>query len=180
MTTGMLRAGIPGVLGVLLLACGGSVKPNRSYNQGVILFESGHYGEAKATLHQAVRESPDDDQAYYLLGLTEDRLNSPREAIDHIEKAIRLRPREAAYHCAAGILYHTLRYPDKARDSLLEAVRLDPRDPRYRISLGRFELESGHSQAAVVQFEKALEISPANQEAQDLLAKAREDLTSAR
>lgn len=73
-------------------AAGGGGNAEASYNQGVILFNSQKFAEAKTAFQAAVKADPNMALAHYQLGMTALNLGQIPEAVDALQTYLKLDP----------------------------------------------------------------------------------------
>ena len=66
-----------------------------SFDQGLVLFNQGHFAEAVPHFERATRENPEFGEAYFYLGRSYVSQSKWRAAIPPLRTAFRLSPREA-------------------------------------------------------------------------------------
>ncbi len=126
------------------------------------LFETGKAFYRVALLQAALDE---DDEAYRLRGKVHKSLTNYENARADLKMAVRLDPEDAASHHELAFLL-TLAGDAKLRDDkgalrhAKEAARLAPGDPAHHSSLAYMYTRVGDTESAVVEYEKAIELSP--------------------
>ncbi len=123
-------------------------------------------------IQRARRRPPTDLTAYehYLLAAEAKSLRRPEMGVDHAEKAVELDPNFARAYTARGWLrYFRInaiedwkREIDLVGNDFRWAVLLDPADAEARMALGVYLIETGHPTEAAVEFDRAIDHSPAN------------------
>lgn len=83
----------------------------------------------------------------------------PGAATDYSE-AIKIDPQFQAAHFGRAEAYTKAGYPDKARECYDLAAKAMPDDPLVYNNRGTFQLQQGRTDAAIVDFTKALELEP--------------------
>jgi predicted Zn-dependent protease len=107
----------------------GAMEPQILYQTAVCHYFLRHYAVAASTCAAVVRLSPNNGQAYSLLGLcrlAEGKVNAAEGAF---EKAVALNPKEAAYHRELGEALLKEAELKKSEAELSAALTLDPREP---------------------------------------------------
>ena len=82
--------------------------------------------EAIQNYKEAIRNNPNDFDAYFNLGGCYSKLGNEKEAMLATKEAVRIRPHYAFAHIALGLNYHNLGQYNQAIETYREAVRLDP------------------------------------------------------
>jgi tetratricopeptide (TPR) repeat protein len=75
---------------------------------------------------EAIRENPNDFDAYFNLGGCYSKLGNEKEAMLATKEALRIRPDYAFAQIALGLNYHNLGQYDQAIETYKQAVKLDP------------------------------------------------------
>jgi Tfp pilus assembly protein PilF len=132
-------------------------------NLGSALMDMGQPQLAQPHLEAATRIIPELASAHYNLGVLLQRQNHQAEAAHqyHLALAVSYDPLEAAQaHNNLGILYLDSQQYAEAMKELSTAIALNPNEQNSYIGRGKIELQSWNLDAAVVDFSRALEISP--------------------
>src|ERR1700757_2238290 len=80
------------------------------------------FSDADKWFSQVVSETPDDADAWYLLGRTKYNENEFAAAISAFERALGLRPRYVEAESNIGLAWKELNAPDKARAAYQTAI----------------------------------------------------------
>ena len=83
-------------------------------------------GEIIKEYKERVRKNPNDADAYFMLGLTYDRIGEYEKAISPWKKLIQLKPNSFTPHNNLGYAYEKLGRIDKAIKEYRKALRIDP------------------------------------------------------
>ncbi|EPF25313.1 hypothetical protein HMPREF1221_01856 [Treponema socranskii subsp. paredis ATCC 35535] len=104
---------------------------------------------------EAIRKTPNDAAAHYVLGMTAmDAKNYPK-ALDELSKAVQNDQSNALYHYNLGrVQYLSRRYSD-ARSSFQRSVDLDGRFAPAQYNLGLANLRTGNESEALSSFRRA-------------------------
>jgi tetratricopeptide (TPR) repeat protein len=82
--------------------------------------------EAIQSYKKAIRENPNDFDAYFNLGGCYSKLGNEKEALLATKEAVRIRPDYAFAYIALGLNYHNLGQYDQAIETYKQAMRLEP------------------------------------------------------
>ena len=156
-----------------------SVEANVSL--GTILIEMGRHAEAEQHLRRARERHAQETDVLQNLAEAIRLQGRYDEALEVYDAIIALDPEHAVAHAAKGNTLFVLRRYDEARDALSRALALEPDSPlapSLHVLMGRAAQATGAIDEALHSFERALEIDPAFQAAQNHLEKLRRDQES--
>jgi tetratricopeptide (TPR) repeat protein len=125
----------------------------------------GQFDKARSLMQSLTAQSPWNDDAWNLLGLTEGDRGNRDQAIRDISKALSLNPYKADFHYNMGIILEKENRFKEAAGAYLAALSIDERDAEARNNLGLLYGQAGLYDKAIEQHLKALEIEPAYPEA---------------
>jgi tetratricopeptide (TPR) repeat protein len=134
---------------------------------------SANFAGAGQSIHEAIRLWPGNTRYYtWRAYCTSQKLpsqchqplspqdrESAREAIADYRRALELNNRDAVAHHDLAWLEHLLNEDAAADKEWREAIAIDPANAVFHLSYGMFLEETGATQAALEQFESAIEIS---------------------
>lgn len=137
------------------------------YVLGYSHLKLGHLKECIASYREAIRLDKDNAHACNDLGyLYADSGTNLAEALRLTTHALDLKPNDGYIMDSVGWTYYKMgRYPD-AVEHLKKAVELVPSLADLRLHLGLAYEAAGDPHAALIEYTKALSISPSNKEAQ--------------
>jgi tetratricopeptide (TPR) repeat protein len=115
--------------------------------------------EATNNYDEAIRLNPQSAEAYYKRGLEYQKLGQQEPAIADFDKAIRIDPQFAKAYCNRGYAYLNKEQYDLAIADCTKAAKLDPKDAVARLNLGVAYKLQGNKAEAIVNFEKAINLS---------------------
>ena len=103
--------------------------PPRHYNLGIALFKAGQFKGAIVSFKKAAELKPDYKEAYYNMGLSQQRLGSKNttSAIRAYKTAIKINPKKGTWHYNLGILYQTKEDYKNAIPAYEAYLKLSPR-----------------------------------------------------
>jgi tetratricopeptide (TPR) repeat protein len=128
---------------------------------GMAQFLTHDYASARTTL-QPLADAPDSaPELRFAYARSLEETGSAADALPRLEALAKLTPDVAPVHAALGELYSKTD-PPRATAELETAIRLNPRDPDAHAALARLQLAQGNTQAAVTQFEAAVQLAPAD------------------
>jgi Flp pilus assembly protein TadD len=104
------------------------------------------------------------------LGSVEIKLNKQEDARAHLEKALKIRPNLPAAWMTLGLLHHEMKNPMLAISALTRAVHEDPADARLHNALAIVLKQSGWTNGAEMELQKAIDLTPDYAEAHFNLA----------
>lgn len=83
-----------------------SVEGQKQYDAGIRLYESGKFNEALAAFKEVAKVQPSDAQAYFMMGMSEARLQNYKNSIESFKRAVRLKPDWAEAQFRLGVVAH--------------------------------------------------------------------------
>lgn len=134
-----------------------------------ILFDSGHYREAKKVIHEAIRIEPEFSDAHTLLALILIRLSDNKSAIRSAEKALALDPNSSEAHRIRGIASQNLGDIRESEVHLRNAFRYDPENASTHLAMGCARFMQDDYEPAERYFRESLRIDPNFAPAQRML-----------
>lgn len=135
--------------------------------------------DADKWLTEVTKETPNDADAWYLLGRTKYNENSFAEAITCFERVLELRPKDVLAEDNLGLSQQGLGENEKAKAAYRNAIAWQGESPREAspfLNLGILLLEQGSAQEALSHLHKAVELAPQNPKAREELSAAYEEL----
>jgi tetratricopeptide (TPR) repeat protein len=136
--------------------------------------ELGDYNDADHWFSQVVSETPDDADAWYLLGRTKYNENEFATAISNFERALALRPRYVEAQNNIGLCWKELNEHDKARAAFETAIDWQgdaPVDAQPFLNLGALLANAGKNEEALSFLMKAVSLAPKNPSVHEELGK---------
>lgn len=137
----------------------------------------GDYADADKWFTMVTGETPDDADAWYLLGRTKYNENRFAEAVGCFQHTLALHPRDLSAEDNLGLAQQGLGQSDKAKEAYENAIAWQgsaPTDAQPFLNLGILLRESGDAAAAVSELKKAAALAPANPKAREELGRALE------
>ena len=95
-------------------------------------------------------------------------------SLEHLTEAVQIAPRSSELRCFLGRLYLHLNRCEDAKKEFSSVLSFDPKFTLALAGLGRCHLESGAIDCAVTLARQALEVSPADEDARQVLSEAME------
>ncbi|MCZ6805975.1 MAG: tetratricopeptide repeat protein [Deltaproteobacteria bacterium] len=129
-------------------------------------------GEAKTLMADLKTEEPVNADVEIWQGKIADSLGDSKEAVRHLRNAIALEPKAFRAYMALAQHYKGAKRPAEAVGVLVEAQQNVEITAEVRRLLGDAELERNHLDAAITQYQAALEMEPRDSSAQFGLAMA--------
>jgi Flp pilus assembly protein TadD len=152
----------------------------------------GDFADADKWFTEVTVETPEDADAWYLLGRTKYNENAFAEAVTSFERSLALRPKNIEAENNLGLAWRELNSPDKAKAAFQTAIDWQgdsPGDPQPFLNLGTILAEETDFDQAIPHLLKAVALSPDNPkvheelghvyEAQQNLSKAQAELERA-
>lgn len=124
------------------------------------LLEKKRAADAVRVLGKLCKESPDDGEAHYLLGVAHGHTGQFAAAAESFKQAIQMQPGVGAAHCGLGAALRALGRPDQAVAPLREAIRQAPQMAEAHIELAEALRTLGSTEEAAVHYARALERNP--------------------
>jgi tetratricopeptide (TPR) repeat protein len=132
------------------------------------------YSDADKWFTQVVAETPEDADAWYLLGRTRYNEGEFAGAIAAFEHALSLRPRYVEAENNVGLAWKELNDRDRAHAAFQTAIDWQgdsPVDAQPFLNLGRLLAEAGNNEQAAGLVARALSLAPSNPSAHEELGK---------
>jgi tetratricopeptide (TPR) repeat protein len=137
--------------------------------EGKALVHLGRLPEAEQALKGYLAQHPDSADAFYILGLVQQRENHPRESLATLTHAAQLRTPSSENLRIAGLDYVLLNdYPD-AIHWLQKAVQFDDKNVEAWYALGRADYTQSRFRDAEHAFQQVLLLDPAHIKAMENL-----------
>ena len=136
--------------------------------------ELGDYSDADRWFSDVVSETPDDADAWYLLGRTKYNENEFAAAVSAFERALALRPRYVEAQNNIGLCWKELNEGDKARTAFQAAIDSQgdaPVDAQPFLNLGALLADAGKNDEALPFLMRAVSLAPKNPAVHERLGK---------
>ena len=133
------------------------------------------FPDADKWFSQAVSESPDDADTWYLLGRTKYNENIFPQAVTSFERALALHPKYVEAESNLGLCWKELSSPEKARQAFQTAIDWQgeaPVDAQPFLNLGAMLTEENQPDKAIPYLVKAAALSPENPKVHEALSDA--------
>ncbi len=134
----------------------------------------GDFSDADRWFSQVVAESPDDADAWYLLGRTKYNENEFAAAISSFEHALTLRPKYVEAENNIGLAWKELNETEKARGAFLASIEWQgntPTDAQPFLNLGTLLADAGQNEQGLTYLTRAAELSAENPSIHEELGK---------
>lgn len=155
---------------LILTACGSPEDRKAEYFQKAeALYEQGEFEKARLEYKNVLQIDPEDIQAHYKLGQTQENLQEWRAAAGHYNKVIELDPTHTKARIAMGQFYMLARALDKAEEEAKTALENDPENADALAFMGSVKTQQEEFAVARFNAEKALKIDPNNVNALSLM-----------
>ena len=140
------------------------------------MLQSGRLREALPYLEALSKQTPEDAQVLYNLGICYSELGQFDEAIIRLKRAVNLAPKHVHAWVGIGTAYYRLRKPEPAMEAFSKALEINPGDPYVRRNLGGMLTALGRPSEAVQHLRLALQDLPDDPQAMFGLANALEEV----
>ena len=135
----------------------------------------GDYGDAEKWFSQVVAETPNDADAWYLLGRTKYNESQFAAAVSDFERALALRPKYVEAENNMGLAWKGLNERAKAQAAFQEAIDWQgnaPADAQPFLNLGTLLAETNQFDRAIALLSQARSLAPKNPAVHEELGKA--------
>ena len=136
----------------------------------------GDFSDADKWLTLVTNESPEDADAWYLLGRAQYNENRFQEAIKSFQRTLTLRPKDVKAEDNLGLSYQGLNRLDDARTTFEAAISWQNdapvKDAQPYLNLGILLVEQGQPSQAVSYLQQAATLAPHNPKAREQLGRA--------
>lgn len=133
----------------------------------------GFLRKAKTHYLKSAEILPSNPDAWYNLGVIENRMGNPTVAIEAYEKCIEHAPEYAVAYNNIGVIYFNQQQQEKAMEYFEKAYSLQPNTPDILANMGLKHHYRKDYERAIEYYERTLEIAPSHKGAQVNLARAR-------
>ncbi len=116
---------------------------------------------AEQTLSALLEKRANDPDAMELAAISKSGQGNFADAANLMDRVIREAPHRAESHFNLGLYLSVLDLHGQARRELYKAIALRPTIPAAWFYLGEIEAEAGRSQAAILAYQRCLEVDPA-------------------
>lgn len=162
---------VAGMAALILAGCGGAQERKARYlEKGERYFSEQNYEKAGVEFRNALQIDPNDANARYHVGRTQERLGNPREAVGQYQAAIEADPTHMRARAALGRLFLMGGLPDKAMEVAEPGLSQQPQNPQLLTVRGAAKSQLGNTVGAFEDAEAAVRIAPDDEYAVALLA----------
>jgi tetratricopeptide (TPR) repeat protein len=137
----------------------------------------GDFADADKWFSEVTRETPQDADAWYLLGRTKYSESGFEEAVSSFERALALHPKYVEAENNLGLSWQEMNQPDKAKTAFQAAIDWQgnsPSDPQPFLNLATLLADEHELDASVRYLTEAVALAPDNPRIHDELAKVYE------
>lgn len=120
----------------------------------------GHFEEAKDIFEELLKETPEDSDLLYNLGMCHTELGEPTKAIELLKLSIKYNSTFSNAYVALGVAYSKLGDLKNAKHYLLKSIELSPDNSYALKNLGGIFAKEADYIKAVYYLEKSYEINP--------------------
>jgi tetratricopeptide (TPR) repeat protein len=135
----------------------------------------GDFTDADKWFSEVTAETPNDAEAWYLLGRTKYNENRFAEAITSFEHVLTFRPKDIRAEDNLGLSQQGLGHTEQAKTAFQTAIAWQsaaPRDAQPYLNLGTLLTDQGDFAGAIAQLEKAATLGPDNPRIHEELGRA--------
>jgi len=136
--------------------------------KGFMFYNMGEYDTALSYVESAIKLKPDDNEAWYVKGVSLDALGRHEEALKAYDKAIELNPDLAASWTNKGAALDALGRHEEALKAYDKAIELNPDLAASWTNKGVALAALGRYEDALKAYEKAIELNPDSPESWNL------------
>jgi protein involved in polysaccharide export with SLBB domain len=97
----------------------------KQYDSGVSLYDSAKFSEALVAFKEATKVRPNDAQAYFMLGMSEAKLQLYKDAVESFRRATRLKPDWPEAQFRLGVVSHVWGRSALATEAYTSLVKLN-------------------------------------------------------
>ncbi len=130
-------------------------------DSGYAYYEVAEYKKAIEVFEQAVIETPENPELYYLMGVCRSLSGDNYHAIRDYEKAIELSPDYAEAYYEKGYASYLMGELKKAMSAFDKAIELRPNYAEAYVNRGSLKCMDGDSEGAEKDWDKAAELGAA-------------------
>lgn len=135
----------------------------------------GDFADADKWFTEVTAETPEDAEAWYLLGRTKYNENRFEEAIASFQHVLALRPKDVQAEDNLGLSHRGLGHTDQAKTAFQTAIEWQkdaPHDAQPFLNLGILLADQGDAAAGTQQLRTAAQIAPQNPKIHEQLGRA--------
>lgn len=122
--------------------------------------QAGHLVQAEALYRKALKITPDNADVIHLLGVLNQQVGKPAEAIKLIQRAALINPGNPYYLCSLAEAYLASNNHDKAIESYQQALSMNPQLVDAHNNLGVLLMQRQSDEVADKHFRQALTLNP--------------------
>ena len=161
---------------VVLASCGGKDDRKMKYlEKGKAYLEENNLQKAKIEFKNVVQIDPKFSDAYFYMGLVEEKSKEPQKAYGYYQKAVDLNPDYIEPKLKLAEIYTVIggsEYFDKAKVILQDILDKDSGRLKARLIQQQISYKEGNEEAAIKEIEKLVEMDPSLDNGINLLASA--------
>jgi predicted Zn-dependent protease len=159
------------VVAALLLACGGAQARKIAYMaKGREYYAAHDFDKARLEFRNAMQLDPNDAEASFMAGQTDERLGNWLEAAQMYQDAIQSNGKHLGARAQLGMLYVLSGAPDKAIGLIEPGLAIAPEDADLLTARAAARQQMGDKVGARADAEKAVHVAPTNESATVQLA----------
>ena len=139
--------------------------------EGQTLLDDGKNAEAVTELQEYVRQQPNDDRGYVLLGIAYAETSRLKEAEDSLRQAIVLAPDSPRAHLNLGVVEALLSHPDAAEKEFKRVLEIDPDHKVALYNLGKMLFEQHRYSTSLEYFKRYVSLAASDLDAWQYLVR---------
>jgi len=124
------------------------------------LVQAQHFKEAKAMCRKVCKQSPNDAEAWFLLGAINGQLGNFKEAESCCRQVLKLQPNHAGIHYNLAVALAQQDKMDESTGSFEQAIRLNPQYTEAYLDLGNTLQRLGRIDQAIKNYLYAIHLQP--------------------
>jgi len=138
------------VLSISLIGCSSKeAKRDRFYNRGKDLYEKGLYVKAGLELKNAIQLDPEYTDAWFLLGMTEEKQGDLKQAFGIFSKVVGMKPDHVGANIELGKIFLISGMSDKAMEKAEAVLQKEPHNTEALILKADIFLGSGRDDEGI-------------------------------
>lgn len=159
--SGLIKKSLVVAVTATLIACGGAEERKEKYLEKAISYlEQDNFDKARIEFKNVLQIDPKFAEAYYYMGLMDEKKNEPREAFGRYKKANELDPEDIRPKIKLAEIYAVIgtdEYFDKAAVFIKDILAKDPNNNKAKLIEQQINYKKGNEKEAISIIEKLVE-----------------------